>query len=60
MSFEAWIGEVNDLCFLEFGMSIHDLPDMPLYDAYESGETPEEFMAENLGDLDALAELVLS
>lgn len=51
--------EVNDCCLLEFGLSIHDLPDMCFYDAYDSGQSPEEFMAENLPDVEALGSLIL-
>ena len=60
MIFRHWMEQVNDLCMVEYSMSIYDLPDMPFYDAYESGQTPEEFMAENLGDLEALCNLILS
>ena len=60
MIFREWMQEVNDLCMVEYCLSIYDLPDMPFYDAYDSGQTPEEFMAENLGDLDALRGLILS
>lgn len=35
-------------------MSIRDLPDLCFYDAYDAGQTPEEFMEENLPDVDAL------
>lgn len=60
MTFQAWIGEVNDLCLLSYGMSIYDLPDMQFCDAHHSGQTPEEFIAEQIPDLEALGELVLS
>lgn len=60
MNFERWMQEVNELCLGEFIMSIYDLPDMNFMDAYQDGQTPEEFMAEMIPDLDALAELVLS
>jgi hypothetical protein len=60
MNFEGWMHEVDELCLGEYLMSIHDLPDMEFYDAYECGQTPEEFMAETIPDLAALAHLVLS
>lgn len=57
--FRKWMGEVDDLCMMEFCMSIHDLPDLPLFDSFESGLSPQEFMRENLPDVDALGALVL-
>ena len=51
---------VDRCCQLDFGMSIHDLPDMCFRDAYDVGQSPEEFMSENLPDLDALRHAVLS
>ena len=60
MTFQRWMQEVNEICLNTYLMSIYDLPDMQFYDAYESGQTPEEFMAETIPDMDALAELVLS
>ena len=60
MTFERWMQEVNELCLCTFIVSIFDLPDMPFFDAFESGQTPEEFMTETIPDMDALAELVLS
>lgn len=60
MIFRQWMEQVNDLCLVEYSMSIYDLPDMCFYDAYDSGQTPEEFMAENLGDLETLGNLILS
>lgn len=60
MTFQRWLQEVNEICLNSYLMSIYDLPDMPFYDAFESGQTPEEFMADMIPDMDALAELVLS
>ena len=60
MTFTEWMQEVDDHCMTKFGISIHDLPDLPFYDAFECGNTAEEFMEETLPDLDALATLVLS
>lgn len=60
MTFQRWMQEVNEICLNSYLMSIYDLPDMPFYDAYESGQTPEEFMEDTIPDMDALAELVLS
>lgn len=60
MTFQRWMQEVDELCLGEFLMSIYDLPDMNFWDAYESSMTPEQFIAETIPDLDALATLVLS
>lgn len=60
MKFEHWMKEVDDLCLLEYGLSIHDLPDMCFWDAYASDQSPEEFMAEEIPDMEALARIVLS
>lgn len=51
---------VDRCCQLDFGMSIHDLPDMCFRDAYDVGQSPEEFMSENLPDVESLAHVVLS
>ncbi len=60
MTFEVWMNGINSVCETSFGMSIHDLPDMCFRDAYDCGMSPEEFMTENLPDLDALRDLILS
>ena len=60
MTFQRWMQEVNELCFGSYLQSIYDLPDMPFFDAFESGQTPEEFMDEMLPDMDALARIVLT
>ena len=60
MTFQRWMQEVDELCLGEYLMSIYDLPDMSFYDAYEGGQSPEDFMAETIPDLDALKDVVLS
>lgn len=60
MTFQQWMQEVDSLCIGEYLLSIYDLPDMNFHDAYADGESPEEFMAEVLPNLEALAHLVLS
>ena len=59
MTFQRWMQEVNEICLGAYLMSIFDLPDMPFYDAYEDGQSPESFMSETIPDLEALKELVL-
>jgi hypothetical protein len=60
MTFDTWMERIDRCCQLDFGLSIHDLPDMLFRDAYDSGLTPETFMAENLPDVESLGRLVLS
>ncbi len=60
MTFRAWMDDVDQICLLTYGMSIYDLPDMAYYDAFDSGQSPEEFMLDTIPDLEALKELVLS
>jgi len=60
MSFDIWMERVDDVCQLQFGLSIHDLPDMLFRDGYDAGLTPVEFMTENLPDLDALEKVIFS
>jgi len=59
MTFQRWMQEVDEICLGNYLMSIYDLPDMPFYDAYESGQSPEEFMAETIPDIETLGALVL-
>ena len=60
MTFQRWMQEVDEICLGEYLMSIYDLPDMAFHDAYDDGQTPEEFMDEVIPDLEALGRLVLS
>ena len=60
MTFDQWMDRVDRCCQLDFGLSIRDLPDMCFRDAYDSGLTPEDFMAENLPDEEALGQTILS
>lgn len=60
MTFDQWMDRVDRCCQLDFGMSIHDLPDMCFRDAYDSGMSAEDFMSENLPDVESLAHAVLS
>jgi len=40
MSFDDWMKAVDDAVWAKAGLSIHDLPDVPLRDWYDSGTTP--------------------
>ncbi len=57
-AFEQWMDEVDNLCMSEYGMSIHDLPDMEFYDSFDCGMSPRTFFEENIGDVDALEDLM--
>lgn len=58
MTFEDWMERIDRCCQMDFGLSIHDLPDMLFRDAFDSGLSPEEFMTDNLPDEDALREAI--
>jgi len=60
LTFDQWMERVDQVCQLDFGLSIHELPDMLFRDAYDSGIGPEEFMSENLPDAEALGQVILS
>lgn len=59
MTFNAWMKELDLLCWSEYGLSIHDLPDMCFRDSFDSGESPLEFFHEKLGTLDDLASCLI-
>lgn len=59
-SFEKWMDEVDNLCLSEYGISIHDLPDMEFRDCFDCGQSPRTFFEENIGDMDDLEDLILS
>lgn len=59
-TFSEWVGEVDAMCWREFGLSVHDLPDLPFRDAFDDGESPEDFFAEEIGDIENLGRLILS
>jgi len=46
--FEVWMQELDQICWAEIGLSIHDLPDMPFRDRFDAGLTPAEFLSEEL------------
>ena len=60
MTFETWMERLNSCCQLDFGLSVHELPDMLFRDAYDSGLSPEDFMTENLPDEEALGQAIVS
>lgn len=47
-TFDDWEHEANAACIQLSGLSIHDLPDGPSYDAWEACESPEEYAIELL------------
>jgi hypothetical protein len=38
--FALWMGELDDLVGHKFGCSVHDLPDQPFRDWFDTGLTP--------------------
>jgi len=40
LSFDDWMNKLDDICYDRYGVSIHDLPDMPFMDWYEDGIKP--------------------
>jgi len=38
--FKEWMKKADDACYLNYGMSIHDLPDVPFRDWFKDGVTP--------------------
>ena len=55
MGFDQWIKEVALLCWSNYGMSIHVLPDMCLRDAFDGEVNPLQFFLVDLGTVDDLA-----
>lgn len=47
--FEDWMNSLDTIVSMAAGMSVHDLPDMRFRDAYEDGDSPEDFALDNLG-----------
>ncbi len=59
MTFDQWMNELNKLCWANYGLSIHDLPDMCFRDAYDTEVSPLEFFHDELGTIDDLARCLL-
>lgn len=60
MTFDEWMERIDRSCQMDYGLSVRELPDMCFRDAYDSGFTPEDFMAENRPDGESLGRLVVS
>lgn len=58
MTYEDWIHELDLLCYCNYGLSIHDLPDMDTWSAWDGGSSPLEFFHEEIGTVDALVHLM--
>ena len=52
--------EFDLICYSNYGMSIHDLPDMCFRDAFDYGNSPLKFFHDELGTLDDLARCIVS
>lgn len=60
MSFRDWMKKLDLICYSNYGMSIHELPDMCFRDAYDCGNSPLEFFHNELGTLDDLARCIVN
>ncbi len=59
MTFKDWLQELDLLCWTNYGMSIHDLPDMETHDAFADGISPLQFFHDELGTVDDLARVMI-
>lgn len=46
--FRLWLKEVDQLCLKKFGLRLFDLPDLRTRDAFDAGNSPEEFFTEDV------------
>lgn len=58
LTFDHWMSQLNALVMDEYGMSIHDLPDMMFRDAFDARVSPLEFFEDELGTTDQLSEVI--
>ena len=55
LEFHEWMRTIDLLCIERFSVSIHDLPLTQSFELiYASGTSPDEFMAEEESDLEAM------
>ena len=47
-AYRAWLRELDAICRKKLSLSYFDLPDMPSRDAYEEGDSPENFFDETV------------
>lgn len=50
LPFSTWMRQVDQLTSLRYGVSIHDLEDLPFADCHQSGVTPSEFVDEEVAE----------
>ncbi|MHB8636080.1 MAG: hypothetical protein ACYC96_06375 [Fimbriimonadaceae bacterium] len=58
MTFDEWMERLDRSCQLDFGLNLAALPNLAFRDGYDSGLSPEDFMAENLPDPELTGQLV--
>lgn len=58
MNFQRWMQEVDEICLSTYLTSIYELPDLDFILAYESEQTPREFIKETIPNLDSLSDLI--
>ena len=44
-AFQGWLAALEERIEDELGMSLNDLPDLPILDGFQAGESPAEFFA---------------
>lgn len=57
MDLNTWMNEIDNLCYAEVGLSIHDLPDMDFRAEFDAGTTPKQFADQYL-NIDSLMEMM--
>jgi len=50
-TFKEWLIAVDQLLMKEFSLTLSDLPDMLTRSAYDSGQSPEDFYANDVMEL---------
>lgn len=48
--FATWLREVDDIVLARMGLSVFDLGDMLFFDAFEAGDSPEDFVLSTVAD----------
>ncbi len=59
LHFKEWMQNLDRLFTVQYGLSIHDLPDMCFRDWFDSGMEPDEVMEEEFPDFETVQELVM-
>lgn len=52
MTFDSWMNEINEICNVQMGLGVDDLPDYCWLDLYDSGLEPHDAWDSYLEDPD--------